>query len=328
MGFDHELAPVHGRTTIIAMAERTSTTVQYLRVIGRLYADLQLKLRPGYLTEFAPTVESEGAGDGLLEAQLFDAENALIAKYPLRLDDVCAQGGTGRPRAVRGWIPFHPRTRTVRYTYRGRVLQETVRADAGPEVRLTWQPPARVKGTRRITWRARAADSTTAQFFLRYSHTAGKTWHRIGLRTSGNACEVDFDQLPGGDRCQLALVATDGINTAVVESPPFAVPLKPCQAMILAPVDGSSVRRGERVQFIGQGFWLEEGHVEKQMLEWVSSIDGSLGCGPTLEAASLSLGEHRITLRAGAEPRQGSQSMIVRVTENSGHPESTKENCD
>lgn len=306
------------------MPEDAPITVQYLRVIGRLYADLQLKLRPVYLTTFAPSVEREGEGDGLLEAQLFDAEATLLAKYPLRLDDVCSHGGTERPRAVRGWVPFHPLTQTVRFTYRGRTLREIVRAEAAPRVTLTWQPPERVKGKRRITWKTERANGIRAQCFLRYSHTGGATWQRIGWRTFETSCEVDFDQLPGGDRCQLAVVATDGINTALAETAVFAVPLKSCQAMILAPVDDFTFRRGERVQLIGQGFWLEDSRVEKQALEWVSSIDGSLGHGPALEAPSLSPGEHRITLFAGAESRRGSQAITIRIGEKAESSASSK----
>jgi chitinase len=80
---------------------------------------------------------------------------------------------------------------------------------------------------------------------------------------------------------------------------------------VLAPMDGSTFSPGQTVQLIGQGYCYEEARPEREALYWTSSIDGELGRGPRVEVASLSPGEHHITLVAGVEPHQGNETVTI-----------------
>lgn len=288
--------------------------VQYLRVIGRMYADGRLRLRPCYLTARAPWSDREGEFESPLAAQLFDTSGEPLGTYPIRVYSTCGFGGGGGAGAVRAWIPFHPRTQAVRFTNRGRVVYEIRRTERSPDVRFTWRPSVRVQGRECITWDARGEQTANLQFFLRYSCDGGGKWQRIGWRTRASEAAVDFDQLPGGERCLLAVVATDGINTAIAESDPFVVEPKPCQAFILAPVDGARFQPCEPIQLIGQGFRMEEARVEREALRWTSSRDGDLGRGRQLVVDRLSEGEHRISLAAGEQGREGTESITIYVS--------------
>ncbi len=285
--------------------------VRHLRVIGRLYPDGRLRLRPSYLVESAPWSDREGDGTPELAVELLDAEDAVLAVAPLRVQSGCAFAQSGQARAVRGWIPFHPHTRSLRFIHRGRPVLRIRRPEGSPRVTLTWRPREREEGRRVVTWEAAHPQAEPMQFFLRYSHTGGRTWNRIGFRTEETRGEVDLDDLPGGERCLLAVVATDGINTSTAVSEPFSVALKPCRAMILAPVDGSTVRPGELVRLVGQGYWLEEGRTEREALIWTSSCAGELGRGTVVDLSTLTPGEHSITLLAGDEPRQGCETIVI-----------------
>ena len=290
--------------------------IQYLRVIGRLYPDQRLRLRPGYLTDTAPWVEQAGEHD--LIAEPFDAQDRALGRFALSLSPTCGVDGetrVGRTLAVRGWVPFHPEAVGVRYLYGGRVIHETRRSPEPPRVRLTWQPEERVAGRPRVQWQSRPSDgdSQPLQFFLRYSYTGGHRWQRISLRTTESFLDVDFDGLPGGEACLLALVATDGINTTEERSQPFNVQIKPCHATILSPVDGSLHAPGQRVVCMGSAFYLEENVSEAETLVWTSSLDGELGCGPVLELSALSEGSHRIRLMAGHGNRQGYEEVTIQV---------------
>jgi len=150
---------------------------------------------------------------------------------------------------------------------------------------------------------------------MRYTHTDGERWSRLGWRTDSRAAEVDFAQLPGGDRLRLAVVATDGVNTTMAESPTFRVVVKPCRAMILAPEDGATVAAGGTVLLRGQGYYLEEVRPETEALAWNSSQDGDLGLGMLLGWSPCAGGEHRVTLVAGTGGRQGTTEITVRVHE-------------
>jgi hypothetical protein len=288
--------------------------VQYLRVIGRLYADRQLALRPGYLTTAPPWTDLEG--EGPLWAQTIDAGGRLLGRFPLRLNGVCAEPSPStEPQAVRGFVPFHAEARQVVFTYEGAPILELARHDEPPRVELSWQPEARMAGRHRVTWDARAADGAPVQFFLRYSIDAGASWNRIGTRTDQLAQEVDFDDLPGGDECRLAVVATDGIDTAVSESGSFAVERKPCVAIILEPAHVGTYRHDAPVPLLGQGFWRERAEPEWEHLQWFVGDDEQPVAGGRRADIVLPPGQHSITLRAGGEPYQGRAEAQIVVEE-------------
>ena len=136
-----------------------------------------------------------------------------------------------------------------------------------------------------------------------YSNTDGADWHFLSFTIQEPVYEVDFDRLPGGTRCQVGVVASDGVNTVLTATRSFPVPTKPCQALILAPEEGATVGAGETVTLQGQGYYLEEREPELEQLDWSSSVDGALGTGPVLDVA-LSPGTHQITLRAGTRERR------------------------
>jgi hypothetical protein len=291
-----------------------SAAVRYLRVIGRLYRDGRLHLRPCYLTTQAPWSDREGVGDSPLAAELLTERGESLGRYPLRVYSPCTYDGRPATEAVRGWVPFHPDTRAVRFTHRDRVVLEIRRAERPPEVALTWRPPDEIHGRHRVTWEARSPRDAALQFLLRYSHDGGRRWQRVGWRTEARDATVDFDQLPGGERCLVAVVATDGVDTTTVESPPFAVALKRCQAFIVAPVDGAVVAADGPMQLLGQGFWMEESRVERDHLRWTSSLDGDLGRGASVRVDRLSEGQHRITLAAGENGRVGTETVTITVS--------------
>jgi hypothetical protein len=293
------------------MADHNGTyTTQFLRVIGRLYPDLRLRLRPGYLSAQPRRIDREI--DSPLTAELIDESGAPIGAFPLRLLAGCSGDAGSQTLAVRGWVPFHPRTRRVRYVYKGRVLREDRRSERGPEIAFTWEPPERMEGEQRVTWSVEHPEGLPVQCFLRYSPDGGQTWTRIGMRTEQGEQTVNFDQLPGGENCQLAVVATDGINTQVMESRPFQVVVKPCIAMILGPLDGAHLPADQAVRLEGQGWWLEEARAEREALHWASSIDGELGAGAQVEA-HLSPGRHTLHLTAGRGRRQGQAQVSITV---------------
>jgi hypothetical protein len=298
------------------MPEREAWQVQYLRIIGRLYRDGRLRLRPSYLTGRAPWTDREGTGESPLEVELVNAGDEVLSRYPLRVYPQCAFGARPQTDAVRGWIPFHPETRRVRFLNRGRLVHQILRSDRSPELRLRWEPAGHVEGKQRVAWDVQAQGNT--ECFLRYSANGGRTWQRLGLRTKEQQAVVNFDELPGGDRCIVEVVATDGLNTVAVQSPPFAVRPKGCLAIIVGPIDGSRVVLGDSVPFVGQGFWLEGSRVERQQLRWTSSIDGELGTGDTVRVERLSPGQHRITLTAGSPEREGHETITITVSEKPG----------
>jgi hypothetical protein len=296
---------------------------QYLRVMGRLRADRQLTLRLGYLTATPPW--SDVDGESALRAEVFDDHGAPLGTFPLRLSAMCAEGRSGESRqAVRGFVPFHPSAKRVVFTYRGQPIKELSRSDVPPRASWSWRPSGHVAGRQTVTWTGDHPNGLPVEFFLRYSWDDGRSWHRLNGGTRELSYEIDFDQLPGGERCALALVVTDGINTTMVETPRFSLPRKGCVAIIVQPLDGTRYEVGHPVPLQGQGFWREENRVERDHLIWRTSSDGE----PLLQGRSgqvlLPPGTHAITLLAGFGPNQGRAQVRVVVGElGPAHPPAT-----
>jgi hypothetical protein len=127
------------------------------------------------------------------------------------------------------------------------------------------------------------------------------------------SCELDLDALPGGERCRVCVRTTDGLHTVTTVSEPFALPLRPCLAMILAPGPGRVIAEGETLHLQGQGYWLEEHRPELEALFWSSSLAGALGSGPVADIAGLEVGTYEITLEADEGDRAGRATVEVVV---------------
>ena len=82
---------------------------------------------------------------------------------------------------------------------------------------------------------------------------------------------------------------------------PFPTPVNPNNtrpvASITSPANGSTFPSSGSVTFTGTGSDAEDGVLSGNSLVWSSSINGQIGIGAPLDA-SLSIGDHTITLRA------------------------------
>jgi len=287
------------------------TDVRYLRLIGRLYPDNRLVLRPAYLTDdprFLPSGDRHA-----LQAELLDDDGRVLARSPVPATPYCTMSRLSTTLAVRADLPFAEKTRRIRFLRDDVLVHEIDVPPHSPRVKLTWRSGAEVRGKSRITWRADHPDGNALHYIVRYSHDDGATWRRIGDRTSETSAAIDFAALPGGKRCRVAVLATDGVNTDIARSGAFAVPVKACVALVLAPEDGTRITPGEALTLRGQGFYLEEQAAELEDLIWSSDRDGELGRGPLITVGAPSAGRHRITLVAGRGRRAGKAVVAVEV---------------
>lgn len=284
---------------------------QYFTVTGILFPDNRLLLQPGYLTEeSAYTIEDP---ESPLIAELVDEQNRVLLRFRLPVSAFCADGNLIAQRVVTGKIPFPANTQSVRFYLDDILIHELNVPKGKPVVQVEWIPPEPVVGRHTISWNADHPEGLKLYYMVSYSHTDGQSWQPLSLSTEEAQQEIDFDLLPGGERCRIGILATDGVNTVLGESQSFAVPVKPCRAMILAPEDVSSFAIGELVLFQGQGYYLEEQRAETENLEWTSSQDGELGRGMAIEVRGLSPGLHQITLRAGTRERTGEASISIGI---------------
>jgi hypothetical protein len=283
----------------------------HLCIQGRLAGSPpSLVLRPSYGTALP-----KGAGEpptSRLVAEALGEKGEVLTSARLTVVGRCTGERTAERLAVRGWLPFPDVARRLRFRLDGLSVHEVEVSRSAPTLTLDFRPKKLVAGRTTVRFRAKHPEGKPVESFLRYSHDDGRSYARVGLRTTSDHAEVDFDALPGGPACRIAVVATDGARTTIATSVPFAVTVKPCRALLLSPEAGRSVAAGTSIELVGQGFYLEERAPELSALAWTSSRDGALGTGRRLRV-TLSPGNHRLTLSAGVAPRVGTAEVDVVV---------------
>lgn len=83
-------------------------------------------------------------------------------------------------------------------------------------------------------------------------------------------------------------------------------------ASISSPNSGTTAFSGDPVTFQGSANDPESGTLTGSALTWQSSLDGTLGTGPSLTTSNLSTGSHTVTL-AAMDPAGGSGSAQVSI---------------
>lgn len=115
----------------------------------------------------------------------------------------------------------------------------------------------------------------------------------------------------------VSLSATDSEGAIGIAEVTITIVDGPPVMEILMPSADTVVKVGEAVTFEGTGMDHVEGAISPDSLAWTSDLDGSLGMGATITAASLSLGDHVITLTArDSQGSAGTDSVSVSVQAN------------
>lgn len=109
----------------------------------------------------------------------------------------------------------------------------------------------------------------------------------------------------------LALVAACGSDGGT--GPTSSGPGSP-EATITAPGSGSTYTSGQRISFVGSATDAEDGALSGGALVWTSSRDGTMGSGASLEYNELTVGSHKITLKAtDSDSKFGTDTVTVLV---------------
>ena len=284
---------------------------QYFTLIGQLdqetesgfhYMPLFLKNRK---VDFDKILEVESD----MQALLLNKEGELVLRVPLSYGYYCNDTEKLPQLAVRGYIPLDERTKTVRFEYKEKVIDEFRVPDARPEVNITSEIPRRVDQERLdLKWKTYYKGEASLQYKVFYTNNGGETWQPVGNRTGEQHMQIDVTELPGGKNCRFAVQVTDGYNNAHAETSGCVIYDKPYEVTILSPLDGEVLAAGRSILLTGQGYDPNSGREVNEGFVWSSSKDGELGKG-SLVQTKLSEGKHTIKLQIG----KSTQSVGVRV---------------
>lgn len=178
---------------------------------------------------------------------------------------------------------------------------------------------AAMTGTVTLTWDVSDPDGDALKFDLFYSSNGGESVLPVLLGISGNSAQIDTSQLSGGFGF-FRLVANDGVNTAVIDSPGFEMMMKPPTPLILSPGDGQNFQWGQVVQLVGAMHDPQDGAMATTNLVW-SNQRGPLGSGAELSLDNLPVGDNVITLTAtNSAGLSASVSVTITVGDNLAVP--------
>lgn len=167
-----------------------------------------------------------------------------------------------------------------------------------------------------IDWMAKDPDGDALTFTLLYSFDNQKNWRVLATGIAETTFAIDTTRLQGTKKGFFRIVANDGLNTGIADSPAFVVADKPPITRVSSPASGSTYVYGQTVALEGYGQDIEDGTLDDSHLSWSSDRDGDLGTGHLAHPANLSVGAHLITLIASDFASQtGKATVVVTITQ-------------
>lgn len=234
--------------------------------------------------------------------QLQDSQGQVLQQdtFDAVMKDARGQDEDGAGTPFLRALPYDARAARIVLLRAGQVLASRVASAHPPTVRLTMPNGGEtVTGTLTIVWEGSDADGDPLEYVLQYSVDGGATWQALATRLRSSPYRVDAGDLPGGARCLVQVIASDGFHTAYDRSDAlFSVPPKPPTVWLLSPQEGQ--RYGSTALLILQGQAHDQAlqPLPPEALSWSSDRDGPLGQGEEAAVQTLSAGWHRITLTA------------------------------
>jgi hypothetical protein len=157
-------------------------------------------------------------------------------------------------------------------------------------------------GPLNISWAGGDANpAAQLSYTVEYSPDNGATWETLAVDWPGQSYSLGSEVMPASTQGFIRVIASDGLD---VSSPQaggsFTVLPHPPTILLNAPVNGSLFVADEQIFLDASVYDSQDGPLDGDRVQWVSSLDGPLGGGAVLnlEADALSEGTHLITVTA------------------------------
>ena len=230
--------------------------------------------------------------------------------YPFEPKEI-ADLPEGQERAeVHEVVPFEPGTQKIAIEQNGRALETVKVSRNAPSVKVG---KVKKKGDEvKVRWRSRDRDGGKRTHSVLYS-ADGKEYLPVASGLRGNSYKLDLDELPGGKKARIRVVANDGVLTGSDTSKDFKVAVKAPDVSILAPAAGTTFDADDQIQLVAGVQDLQDQQFAAKDIVWRSDVQGKLGTGTAL-LTHLDAGSHEITATATNSGRKsGSASIRVEV---------------
>lgn len=300
----------------VAVQQRRADQAQpYLLISGAFYKTGGGQLQPTYHFTSTLPVELTATGtDGCLVLQNSAAQTLVEHCFALDFQDP----ETGAELAQIPFVAALPDPGGVSQILlkRAATAVDTLTASAhAPAITLTAPTGSdRWGGSQTVTWQASDADGDPLTYAVLYSPDQGAAWLTLASNVTQTQYTVNSQELAGGNNALIRVLASDGFNSSIADSPPFQVARKGPQPFILAPVTTTVVAPGQLLLLSGEGYDREDDLLADEHFQWRSDRAGALGQGRSIGVALNTPGTHQITLTVtDSDGNSGTATLTITV---------------
>jgi hypothetical protein len=250
---------------------------------------------------------------------LLDGFEAVLAEFPFWIDFEASDAELVWPWARFDLsVPFPDETAHVEVRKSG-LPRLRLRRSANPptvaDVLATVMPGP--EPDLKISWTASDLDGDPLTALLSQSTDGGAFWVPLPVGAAASPTFVPLEGLPGGSNVVVKVTVSDGFHTAKAVSAPFALPNQPPVAVILSPLPGQLLSRGDIIPLAGLAWDAEATGQTQPSLDWYL-VDGGktnwLGNTATTEVGPLPVGKPLIRLVAtDADGATSSDEQLVQI---------------
>lgn len=291
------------------MAARNRHAIEYLAFRGRLHPDLHFELVRSYSTFEVrrwPRVEHP---EYFLELR-DERENTLL-REPVSVNPspICEPGIAPYWR-VQGYLALREGAHELIFQ-KGDVPIRSFRVPERPRLSLEWKV-TRVRRGRR-TLRAEYSRPGEGAFIQLVYQWGPRRFQNVGFYRPRRELAVDLGELPGGKRCRLVALYSNGLRAAGAATRYFSLPPHGPTVEIVHPRDGEVLPPWVPLELEADVSDPEAGPPQDDEILWL--LDGREMCrGATASLEKLAEGRHRLTLRyMKGKTRRGESSCAFRV---------------
>lgn len=244
---------------------------------------------------------------------LVDANGVELSREPLRW----LEQEDARPEEAvfLQFLADDPAVGGLRFLEEDRVLLEKRGSTALPELGVP-RVQAAADGTRlSVGWEARDPDGDALSFVLLYSPDDGGRWMTLQAGYPHLEYVGDARWLPGGDRCRLRVIGSDGFHSVVMDSEPFRLPRHGPELFVGGVEDGAQVGFGEALEAKAYAYDAEDGSLPGTAIRW--ELQGRVprtGSGHRFALGGLPPGAYDLRVTVGdADGNEASRSLRFEI---------------
>ena len=241
---------------------------------------------------------------------LGDPQAAPLAEHPIEVKDATEE--SDRTLHFVQSIPFVPGVKRILLLHGDRELAELRVSANSPVIQL--QAPVIDAQTDSLTlnWTAADADGDALYFSTQFSSDQGATWHPLTVKDAALGVSVSTKPLAGGAQSMLRVIATDGVNTTVAVTAPFALPKREPLISVSGIRDQQQLDNGQSLFASAVAYDPEDGSLDGSAIQWqLTGPEDRAGTGDTFSMRGLPPGSYTLTV-SGTD--QDGMTGSVRLT--------------